>query len=327
MRHRRRGAHRTTGQTDFRARALGLALGFMADRLLGDPARWHPVAGFGSVASALEGRWWGPTRARGTAYALSLVGATTVLGAAVERGARRGRTTHVLVTAAATWTVLGGASLDREGSAVATLLTQDRLPEARLRLTHLVGRDTRELTADEVARAVVESVAENTSDAVVAPLVLGAVAGVPGLLGYRAANTLDAMVGHRSERYADFGWASARLDDLLNLPGARLTALLAAALGRSPRGALRAWRRDASGHPSPNAGPVEASFAGALGLQLGGTNHYGERTEHRPVMGSGRSPTVEYVDPALALARRVEAGAAVLAVLACLARRRPAPCA
>ena len=161
---------------------------------------------------------------------------------------------------------------------------------------------------------MVESVAENTSDAVVAPLVLGAVAGVPGLLGYRAANTLDAMVGHRSERYAAFGWASARLDDLLNLPGARLTALLAALLGPDPCGALAAWRHDASGHPSPNAGPVEASFAGALGLRLGGTNQYGARTEHRPSMGSGRAPTVTDVSPALALAQRIDLGAAVVVV-------------
>lgn len=319
MRSRSRaGASRTSLPT----RALGLALGFAADRVLGDPARWHPVAGFGRTAAALEAHSWAPRRGRGAAYAGVLVGGTVLLGAVVERGSRPGSAAHVVVTAAATWAVLGGTSLDREGRAVADLLDRDRLPDARRRLTHLVGRDTRELSADDVARAVVESVAENTSDAVVAPLVLGAVAGVPGLLGYRAANTLDAMVGHRNPRYAEFGWASARLDDVLNLPGARVTALLAAVLGPSPRGALRAWRRDAAGHPSPNAGPVEASFAGALGLRLGGTNRYGDRTEHRPVMGSGRPPAVGDVDPALALARRVDLAAAALAVLVALAPRR-----
>ena len=305
------------------SRALGLVLGFAADRVFADPGRWHPVAGFGRLATAAESRWWSPSRGRGVGYAGSLVGAVTLAGALLERSTRARPGSHTLVTAAATWVVLGGSSLDREARGVAALLAADRLAEARQRLTHLVGRETATLTADEVARAVVESVAENTSDAVVAPLVLGAVAGVPGLLGYRAANTLDAMVGHRSERYAEFGWASARLDDLLNLPGARVTALLAALLGPDTGGALTAWRRDSPGHPSPNAGPVEASFAGALGLRLGGTNHYGERTEHRAVMGSGASPTAADVSPALALARRVDLGALAIAVLLTLGTGRP----
>ena len=147
------------------------------------------------------------------------------------------------------------------------LLAAGRLPPARERLTHLVGRDTSALDEHEIARAVVESVAENTSDAVVAPLVLGALLGVPGLLAYRAANTLDAMVGHRSARYAEFGWASARLDDLLNLPGSRLTALLTTLLGPSPRGPSPPGAATPPAHPSPNAGPVEAAFAGALGIR------------------------------------------------------------
>lgn len=302
------------------SRALGLAIGVLADRVFADPAHWHPVAGFGRLAGAIERRWWAPSLGRGIGYTGGLVGSVTVVGIVLERSTRSRPVAHTLVTAAATWTVLGGASLEREGRAVAALLEAHRLPEARQRLTHLVGRDTRTLTADEVARAVVESVAENTSDAVVAPLVLGAVAGLPGLLGYRAANTLDAMVGHRNERYADFGRASARLDDLLNLPGSHLTAVLAALLGPDTRGALTAWRRDAAGHPSPNAGPVEASFAGALGLRLGGTNHYGALTEHRAVMGTGRFPTAADVSPALALASRVDLIASGIAVLAALAR-------
>ena len=221
----------------------------------------------------------------------------------------------MLATALATWAVLGGASLEREALAVSHLLASGHLPEARQRLTHLVGRDTRSLDEGEIARAVVESVAENTSDAVVAPLVLGALAGVPGLLAYRAANTLDAMVGHRSSRYVEFGWASARLDDLLNLPGARLTAVLAALLGPSPRDAFATWVRDAAAHPSPNAGPVEASFAGALGIRLGGENTYGDRTEQRAVLGSGRPAEPRDIQRAVDLARRVDVGAALIAVL------------
>ncbi|WP_426241762.1 cobalamin biosynthesis protein [Nocardioides sp. LHG3406-4] len=307
------------------SRAAGLALGVAADGIVADPRRLHPVAGFGAVAAALESRLYRPSRARGALHNGVLVGATVITGLVVERLTLRRPALHVLVTAASTWVVLGGSSLEREARAVSTLLELGLLPEARRQLTHLVGRDTRSLDADEIARAVVESVAENTSDAVVAPLLLGGLAGVPGLLGYRAANTLDAMIGHRDERYAEFGWASARLDDLLNLPGARLAALFAATLGPDPRGALHAWRRDAADHPSPNAGPVEASFAGALGLRLGGSNTYGDRVEHRPVLGSGRSPTPDDVARALHLARRVDRASALVAVLLALARGRRRP--
>ncbi|GAA1129358.1 hypothetical protein GCM10009606_06470 [Nocardioides aquiterrae] len=181
-----------------------------------------------------------------------------------------------------------------------------------------MGRDTSRLDPAEISRAVVESVAENTSDAVVAPLVWGALAGVPGLLGYRAVNTLDAMVGHHGPRYERYGWASARLDDLANLPGSRLTGLLAVALGGDPRRAWRAWRRDAAAHPSPNAGVVEAAFAGALGLRLGGPNVYGaggeRRTEHRAVLGDGPAPGVADVARAVRLARTVALGSVVAAV-------------
>ena len=302
-------------------RALGLLIGAAADRLVPDPRRGHPVAIFGSVAARLEQGIYTPTRERGVLHVGLLVGGTATAGLVVERATRRRPLLSVAATALATWTVLGGASLEREAHAVADLLEAGDLPGARRRLTHLVGRDTTDLDESGIARAVVESVAENTSDAVVAPLVLGAVAGIPGLLGYRAANTLDAMVGHHSERYEDFGWAAARLDDVLNLPGARLTALLATLLGPDPRGAVRAWARDASQHPSPNAGPVEAAFAGALGIRLGGTNTYGERVEHRAVMGDGRAPVAGDVHWATTLARRVDlAAAAVAAAVATVSR-------
>ncbi len=277
---------------------LGLAAGFAADRVWGDPARLHPVAGFGTTAAALERRTYADRRLNGIIHVAILVGGAALLG----------RRTPV---ALATWAVLGGRSLDREAEAVQRLLEAGDLPGARQRLTHLVGRDTSQLDEAGVARAVIESVAENTSDAVVAPLVWGSLLGAPGLLAYRAANTLDAMIGHRSARYERFGWAAARFDDLLNLPCARLTAALAVLLGDDHRAAWVAWRRDAPGHPSPNAGPVEAAFAGALGVRLGGVNVYAGRAEDRHVLGDGRAPVVHDITRARRLASRVGLSALV----------------
>ncbi|NHC23609.1 cobalamin biosynthesis protein [Nocardioides sp. IC4_145] len=289
-----------------RSRAAGLLLGFALDRALGDPQRWHPVAGLGRLAALSERALYADARAPGVVHTTLLVGGAAGLGIAVERATRDRPALHAAATALATWAVLGGRSLEREALAVHALLAVDDLPGARQRLTHLVGRDPTGLPPGEVARAVVESVAENTSDAVTAPLAWGAAAGVPGLLAHRAANTLDAMVGHRSSRYVRFGWASARLDDVLGLPGSRPGGLyvLAADPARA-RGAWRAWRRDAPAHPSPNAGVVEAAFAGSLGVTLGGTNRYGDRVEQRPTMGSGRPVRPGDVPRATALARRV----------------------
>ncbi|GHJ60016.1 cobalamin biosynthesis protein CobD [Nocardioides sp. OK12] len=305
-----------------------MVLGVGLDRVLADPARWHPVAGFGTLAARLEQTTYADRRAAGAAHVLVLVGGCVALGAVAERATRDRPVPHALVTAAATWTVLGGTTLGREAAEVARLLEAGRLDDARTQVARLVGRDTRTLEATDVARAALESLAENTSDAVVAPLVLGAVAGVPGLLGYRAANTLDAMVGHRSARYARFGWAAARLDDVLNLPGSRLTAALATVLGADPAASVRAWRRDAGAHPSPNAGPVEAAFAGALGVRLGGRTVYGTgaeaRVELRPVLGAGRAPAAHDVARGRRLADRVGVGALIVtaAVAARPARRR-----
>ncbi|MGH3349371.1 MAG: cobalamin biosynthesis protein [Nocardioides sp.] len=302
------------------ARALGLLLGFGLDRLLGDPRRFHPVAGFGTVAMRAEQTWYADDRARGVLHTATLVGGAVVLGAAAERLAP-GRAGRIVVTAAATWAVLGGRSLEREALAVHAHLDRGDLPAARQRLTHLVGRDTAELDASEVSRAVVESVAENTSDAVVAPLVWGAIAGVPGLLGYRAANTLDAMVGHHNDRYEHFGWASARLDDLLNLPGSRFTGLLVLAARPSrARNAWGAWRRDGPGHPSPNSGVAEATFAGALDTRLGGMNtYYGTRVEHRAVMGAGPPARPGHIPAATRLASHVGLGAVLVAAAVAVA--------
>ncbi|MEU1272328.1 cobalamin biosynthesis protein [Streptomyces sp. NPDC005799] len=286
--------------------AYGAAAGLLGDQLLGDPRRGHPVAAFGRAAGAVERVLWRDHRGWGTLHTAVCVGGAVALGAVAETVVRPSRTASVALTAAATWAVVGGRSLAREARVVGRALRAGDVQGARERLPHLCGRDPQALDADGIARAVVESVAENTSDAVVGALVWGAVGGVPGLLGFRAVNTLDAMVGHRSARYRRYGWASARLDDVAGWPGARLTAALATVAGSDPRGAARVWRADAGKHPSPNAGPVEASFAGALGVRLGGTLSYGGRVEHRPVLNApGRAVAVPDIERAVRLSRRV----------------------
>lgn len=286
--------------------AYGAAAGLLGDLLLGDPRRGHPVAVFGRAAAAVESVLWRDHRGWGALHTAVCAGGAVALGAVATRAVRRSPTACVALTGAATWAVVGGTSLAREARTIGRALGAGDVEAARARLPHLCGRDPQALDADGIARAVVESVAENTSDAVVGALVWGAVGGVPGLVGFRAVNTLDAMVGHKSLRHRRYGWASARLDDVVGWPGARLTAVLAAVAGGDRRGAVRAWRADAAKHPSPNAGPVEASFAGALGVRLGGTLSYGGRVEHRPVLnGEGRAVRVGDIERAVRLSQRV----------------------
>ncbi|MFH8564219.1 cobalamin biosynthesis protein [Streptomyces sp. NPDC017988] len=286
--------------------AYGAAAGLLGDLLLGDPRRGHPVAGFGRAAAAVERVLWRDHRGWGALHAVVCAGGAAGAAALAASLVRRSPAASVTLTAAATWAVVGGTSLGREARAIGGALAAGDVDVARERLPHLCGRDPQALDSEGIARAVVESVAENTSDAVVGALVWGAVGGVPGLVAFRAVNTLDAMVGHKSSRYRRYGWASARLDDVLGWPGARLTAGLAALAGDSPSGAVRAWRTDAAKHPSPNAGPVEASFAGALGVRLGGALSYGGRVEHRPVLNTdGRDVRVTDIERAVKLSRRV----------------------
>jgi adenosylcobinamide-phosphate synthase len=306
--------------------APGLLLGSALDALVADPPDGHPVALFGTAAARAERRLWAATRRRGALYAVACAAPACALGWGLQRLAGRAAAPRAAMTAAGTWTVLGGASLAAEASAMAGALAAGDLAAARRRLPSLCGRDPAGLTAPELARATVESVAENTCDAVVAPLLWGAAAGLPGLLGYRAVNTLDAMVGHHSPRYSRFGWASARLDDVANLVPARVTALLAVALapavGGSPRRALRALRRDGADHPSPNAGRCEAAFAGALGVRLGGTNVYAGHTEHRGLLGDGGEPGPADIRRAVRLSRLIGVAATLVAALAARPSRR-----
>lgn len=295
--------------------AGGLLLGWVADQLLGDPRRWHPVAGFGRAVTVLEARTYADSRVNGVVNEAVLVGAVTALGWATERLTRY-PAIRLATTAASTWLVLGGRSLAREAEAVAQHLEDADLAAAREQVSHLVSRDPNSLDAAGVARAALESVAENTSDAVVAPLFWGAVGGVPGLLAYRAVNTLDAMHGYRNDRYRNFGWAAAKLDDLANYVPARLTAVLttlaAPLVGGSAGEAVRAVREQAAAHPSPNGGVVEAAFAGALGVRLGGRNNYGGVIEDRGELGFGDPPVPADLARANRLALLVSVGAVLV---------------
>jgi adenosylcobinamide-phosphate synthase len=248
---------------------------------------------------ALERRWYADSRVRGTWHAL--------VGLAVGAGAGAAVPLPLAGGLATSGRMLGDAAL-----AIGDALDRGDVEEARRRLPTLVGRDPEGLGPPEIARAVVESVAENAVDGVVAPLWWGFVAGAPGVLGHRAVNTLDAMVGHRSARYRRFGWASARLDDVAAWLPARLTALTVA-LVRPRRAAAvaRAVRRQAPAHPSPNGGVAEAAFAAALGISVGGTNRYGDRVEDRGVLGDGPPATPADIARAVDLLDDVTAASSV----------------
>ncbi len=304
-----------------------MAAGVALDALIGDPRRAHPVAAFGRAAAGLEAHMYADDRLRGTLYAGACVLGATLPAVAASRLTRGRPLLRAAAVTATVWAVTGARSLRHEAEQAAVALDTNDLAAAREVLPGLCSRDPAHLGAEDLARAVVESVAENTSDAAVAPLVWAAVAGLPGLAAYRAVNTLDAMVGYRSPRYERFGWAAARLDDVANWAPALLTAALAAAsapaVGGSPRASLRAVRRDGGHHPSPNAGRPEAAFAGALGLRLGGASSYQGVTEYRPELGDGRAPEPRDIRRAARLSRAVTVSAATLAALAALAPNLP----
>ena len=278
-------------------------MGVLLDRLVGEPpAPVHPVVLFGRAMGATEGKIYRDQRLAGAIHAAT----GAVLGASAGALVRS--------TTVATVMAVGGRALRQAALEVHTALNVGNEGRARELLPALVGRDPSGLDAAEIARAAVESVAENTVDAVVAPALWAALAGAPGALGYRAVNTMDAMVGHRSARYFNYGWASARLDDLANWVPARCTATLVALV--RPGSAKDVWRAvssQAPAHPSPNAGVAEAAFAAALGIRLGGTNQYGERTEVRPQLGWGRGARPDDIIQAVRLSRDV--GTALAAVL------------
>ena len=272
------------------------------DTVAGDP-RWfpHPVRGMGIVIGWCDKHVrriaCHPTILRGAGLALALALPLFVFVLSHEAIAIADRVTWwfgSLVTIGFAWTTLAGRDLWDHVRAVSKQMEQGDLPGARRAVGMIVGRDTDRLSQEELARATIETIAESTSDGVIAPLFYLALGGAPLALAYKAVNTLDSMVGHKDERHIDFGWASARLDDLANWIPARLSAALiiltAAAVMSEPIRVGTGWHvlwRDGSKHPSPNSGRPEAAMAGSLGIQLGGINYYQGVPDDRPLLGEG----------------------------------------
>jgi len=278
--------------------ALSALAGVGLDAWLGEPRRWHPLVGFGHLAQRIEqrlnsgGRGWRSHGVSGWCLAVLPPVALVWLLSLSSLG--------WLVDILVLYFALGLKSLAQHALPVAQALRLGDLDEARRRVGYLVSRRTAELDACGVARAGTESVLENGADAVFASLFWFVVLGAPGVLLHRLSNTLDAMWGYRNERFERFGWAAARIDDLLNYLPARLVALTYALLGRT-RVALRCWRRQAPQWDSPNAGPVMAAGAGALQVLLGGAAIYHGVEELRPQLGEGAPARARDIERALNL--------------------------
>ncbi|MGD9885840.1 MAG: adenosylcobinamide-phosphate synthase CbiB [Reyranella sp.] len=276
----------------------------------------HPVTWIGRLITWCDESWNSPIRSDDERRGLGLLTLLLLIAVAVVAGlVITGIVGRFLPSAAALLvcgvlasSLLAQRSLDTHVLAVATALEQGGLEAGRQAVTHIVGRDTRTLDEAAVCRAAIESLAENFSDGVVAPLFWMVVGGLPGALAYKAINTADSMIGHKSERYLAFGWASARCDDLVNLPASRLAALwlalAAALLGLSPRAALATVWRDAGHHRSPNAGWPEAAMAGALAIRLSGPRIYHGAPVQEPWVGEGTGDlTAQHIRAALKLYR------------------------
>ncbi len=281
------------------ALALEAAFGYPAAafRAIGHPVMWIGAAIGGLDRGLNNARHAAPRRrAAGVVAMAALLALVAVSAALVQWAVLRALPAWLgwplLILLASSF--LAQRSLYAHVAAVGEALRRGGLAGGRAAVSHIVGRNPLSLDEPAVLRAAIESLAENFADGVVAPAVWCAVAGLPGLIAYKAINTADSMIGHRTPRHEAFGWAAARLDDLVNLPASRLAALwlvLAACLcpGASPAGALRAVLRDAGRHRSPNAGWPEAAMAGALGLRLAGPRVYGETLVDDAWMGDGRA--------------------------------------
>lgn len=290
--------------------ALLVAAAVTADTILGEPRRAHPLVAFGRYARWLEARLHpgetaasGHARWRGVLALLLAVAPPTLLCVLLLALLSRWPLLAALVEIMVLYFTIGHRSLREHARAVSIALYRRDTAEARHRVSMIVSRDCTAMNETQIAAATIESVLENGSDAVFGSLFWFAVAGAPGALAYRLANTLDAMWGYRTPRLLHFGFAAAKFDDALNWIPARLTAL-SYALATLSLQALRCWRMQAPAWDSPNGGPVMAAGAGALGLQLGGAACYHGVLKQRPTLGEGRVPQGEDIDRALSLLLR-----------------------
>ncbi len=280
-----------------------MSLAVLLDAWLGEPRRAHPLVAFGRMAQWIEAKVFRDNRSAGLlAWGLAVLPLVCVAWVFVDRLGEPLRWLSILVGAAVLYLAIGHRSLADHALPVADALRRGDLSAARAAVGRMVSRDTAVLDETQVAAAATESVLENGSDAVFGALFWFAVLGAPGAVLYRFANTLDAMWGYRNARYERFGWAAARIDDVLNFVPARLTALTYALLGDRAR-AWRCWQRQAPLWDSPNAGPVMAAGAGALGVRLGGAAPYDGVWEARPDLGEGDPPNAESIRRALRLVR------------------------
>lgn len=306
--------------------ALVMAVGFAVDAVLGWPDALyrrlsHPVVWIGALISALEARL-----NRGSPRRRLLMGALTVIvviGVAVApalllQWLLHGGWLTALILGLCAWPLIAVRSMYSHVAGVRDPLEAGNLAEARHALSMIVGRDPSRLDEAGIARAALESLAENTSDGIVAPLFWGVVGGLPGIVAYKAVNTMDSMIGHRNARYEWFGKVAARLDDLVNLIPARLTGLFFSLVSRRMMTSLRVMRQDAHRHRSPNAGWPEAALAGALGIRLSGPRVYGDRLADEPWVNAG-APDPDATGIARGLALYVRAMVLCGAVLVALA--------
>lgn len=268
------------------------------DRLLAEPRRFHPLVGFGALASFIEFRLHRDTRASGV-LALACAILPPVLLVTLISGKPGAWLPDIVLL----YLALGGRSLWLHAEQVRVALAADDLIAARHKVAYMVSRDIDTLDEEGVARATVESVLENGNDAIFAALFWFVIAGAPGVVLYRLSNTLDAMWGYRHARYANFGWAAARLDDVLNYIPARLTAFAYALVGDF-RPAIACWREQGYGWKSPNAGPVMAAGAGSIGVRLGGAQIYQGELQSRPPLGYGRAADARAIAEAQSLIKR-----------------------
>ena len=286
---------------------LILFFAFLLDHTLGELRRWHPLVGLGNVILAVERRLYRPTRAAGILAVIVLVLPLMLLGIWVETLRDSLPTLYGVIAVAIVYVAVGWRSLKQHARRVAGPLRRGEHDLARQRLALIVSRDTEALTPSEVSAATTESVLENGSDAIFAVVFWFMVAGVPGVLVYRLVNTLDAMWGYRTRRYVAFGWAAARLDDVLNFIPARLVVVSYGLATRSWwrfRQAMACALQQGRGWKSPNAGPVMAAGAGALNVVLGGDMPYHGRVQSRPVLGVGDAPSAGTIEAACRLINR-----------------------